>query len=158
MRDLHTNYPVRIPLQTRFSDTDASGHINNVALMAYFELGRAYYFKALKGQFNRSGKGFILGSIEAKFLRQAFFGDELVVESGITGVGRSSFRISCRIVEAKSGEIVAESQAIVVSFDFSKGSSTPLPESWKRLVAEAEGIEPEALASDSLEDSLDRDR
>lgn len=141
MREISTDYPVRVPLQTRFSDTDASGHINNVALMAYFELGRAHYFRALKGEFNRSGQGFILGSIEAKFKKQAFFGDSLVVEAGMSGIGRASFRISCRIVDSRSGETVAESEATVVSYDFSSGRSTPLTPEWMALVAELEGLE-----------------
>lgn len=141
MREVKTTYPVRVPLQTRFSDTDASGHINNVALMAYFELGRAHYFKALKGEFNSRGRGFILGSIEATFREQAFFGDDLEVEAGICGIGRSSFKISCRIVNRKTGHLIAESEATVVSFDFSKGRTNPLSEEWKRLVAKLEGVE-----------------
>jgi acyl-CoA thioester hydrolase len=145
MHELKTNYPVKVPIQTRFCDTDASGHINNVALMSYFELARANYFRAAMGRFNRSGQGFILGSIDARFLRQAYFGDELEAEAGLSGIGRSSFRLSCRLLNRQTGEVIAESNAIVVSYDFGKKSSVPLPDDWKKAVAALEGLDPEDL-------------
>ncbi len=147
MREVATSYPVRVPIQTRFCDTDASGHINNVALMSYFELGRANYMKHVRGSFNRTGAGFILGSIEARFYKQAFFGEDLVVEAGLSGVGRSSFRISCRILRDGSEEVVAESVATVVSYDFERGKSVPLSEEWMAMVAELEGLAPDQLLS-----------
>ncbi len=151
MQEIPTSYPVKVPIQTRFCDTDASGHINNVSYMAYFELGRANYFKALRGHYNRDGSGFILGSIQAKFLKQAFFGSDLQIEAGISGIGRSSFRISCRIIDTATGEKIAESDATIVSYDFSAGHSVPLSDEWKKRVAEVEGIEPDELLSSSVD-------
>lgn len=148
MKDLRTAYPVRFPIQTRFCDTDASGHINNVALMSYFELARAQYFRHAMGRFNREGRGFILGSISARFLRQAFFGDELEARVGLSGVGRSSFRLSCRIFRP-GDELIAESDAIIVSYDFSANRSVPLPAEWKRAVARLESLDEQELSDDS---------
>lgn len=146
IKQLNTSYPVRVPLQTRFADSDATGHLNNASYLVYFELARAEYFGKVHGALNVKGRGFILGEVYCRFVSQGYFGDKLVIEIGISGVGRSSFRQAYRVVNDKTGTLVAEGWSTTVCFDYAANKSMPLPEEWRRAVAEIEGWDAESLS------------
>ncbi len=42
--------PVRVPIQIRWRDLDALGHVNNAVYLTYFELARLAYIRALLGE------------------------------------------------------------------------------------------------------------
>ncbi len=43
------DFPCHHPIEVRFGDTDALGHINNATYLTYFEAARAGYYEALMG-------------------------------------------------------------------------------------------------------------
>lgn len=140
MRELETTYPTRLDVQVRFSDTDASGHVNNVSFVAYFELARTRYFQDVFGKLNTFGQGFILGEVSCRYKAQAFFGDSLVAECGLTGIGGASFRSGYRIVN-QDGILVATGSSITVAYDFKAKKTLRITDEWRHAVAEHEEME-----------------
>ncbi|MFN4071655.1 MAG: acyl-CoA thioesterase, partial [Thermus caldifontis] len=61
-------FPVSVPIQVRFRDLDALGHVNNAVYLTYFEVARAAYFQRLKEDWLEKGH-FILARAEVDFLR-----------------------------------------------------------------------------------------
>ena len=41
--------PVQMPIQIRWRDLDALGHVNNAVYLTYFELARLAYIRAVLG-------------------------------------------------------------------------------------------------------------
>ena len=39
-----------VPVQLRFNDTDALGHVNNSVYFTFYDLGKSEYFKAIRGE------------------------------------------------------------------------------------------------------------
>ena len=43
---MELTYNHRVPVQLRFNDADALGHINNSVYFSFYDLGKTEYFKA----------------------------------------------------------------------------------------------------------------
>ena len=138
----------RLPVDVRFRDTDAMGHVNNAVYLTYFESARAAYYRAVTG---RSFEGIevepesiILAHARVDFRAPAFFGERLVVACRATWVGRSSFGLAYRITAAAdsprgAGRLVAEGETIQVMFDYATQRSVRIPDELLAQLAAFEG-------------------
>ncbi|HEX5467172.1 MAG TPA: thioesterase family protein [Candidatus Limnocylindrales bacterium] len=136
------------PIEIRFGDTDAMGHVNNAAYVTYFEAGRAGYFKAV------TGRGFedtleeaasvVVASLRIDYRAPAFFGEGLELACRTTWAGRSSFGMAYRLSAAADardgpGRLVAEGDSVQVFVERRSGRATRLPADFLALVAAFEG-------------------
>ncbi|UOR13447.1 acyl-CoA thioesterase [Halobacillus amylolyticus] len=114
----------QIEIWVRFCETDLLGHVNNNNFFVYMEDARIRFFSDLglvKEDWN-----FILASIKCDFLKQVYFNQTLVIKSGVTKVGNSSFHLEQEMYEKDSGELVAKGSSVIVQFDFAQQKSAPL--------------------------------
>ena len=138
----------RIPIEVRFRDTDAMGHVNNAVYLTYFEQARAGYYRAVTG---RSFEGvdadpvsIILARAAVDFRAQAWFGERLLVACRTSWVGRSSFALSYRITADEdsprgAGRLVAEGETILVTFDYATQRPVRIPDELLAQLAAFEG-------------------
>jgi acyl-CoA thioester hydrolase len=83
-------FPVVVPIQVRFRDLDALGHVNNAVYLTYLEVARAAYFSRLEPDW--VGKGhFILARAEVDFLRPILLEDP--VEVGVRVVAPRALQL-----------------------------------------------------------------
>lgn len=111
----------RTTVQTRFSDTDALGHINNAVFATYAEIARLDFLSALGG----TVRSLILANLNIDFRRQMLIGDEIHVESWVAKIGNSSFNVDQTIIA--NGERAADIASVVVHFDYAAGKPSPIP-------------------------------
>jgi acyl-CoA thioester hydrolase len=134
-RDLHGGFPYRRPVEVRFGDTDAMGHVNNAVYLTYIELARAGYYRAVTG--GRIGIGatereqaFILAEARLGFRAPAYFGEILWVEARTASIGRSSFTMEFRMTAEESpygrGRLVATGSTVQVGYDYDADRAEPL--------------------------------
>lgn len=119
----------------RFSDTDAAGHVNNVAFAAYAETGRldlmVQHFRPLCGP----GERFIAASITVNYLRETHHPGEVMVGTRIIRIGRTSLTVGQGIF--KDDACVATATGTVV---FLHGSTpTMLTDEMRRIAMELSG-------------------
>ncbi len=115
------------PIEMRFRDLDAFGHVNNVVIMTYIETARLRYLLDLNLRSARAGWNdiaFILAHIDCDFRKPIFYGQKIEVGSRVTEIKNSSLRMENR-VEA-DGELAAESYGVLVHYDYAAGSSLPI--------------------------------
>ncbi|MFC7061929.1 acyl-CoA thioesterase [Halobacillus seohaensis] len=111
-------------ISVRFCETDLLGHVNNNNFFIYMEDARIQFFNDL--QLVDDDWNFILASIKCDFVRQVYYGQNLLIKSGVIKMGNSSFHIEQDIYEERSGELVAKGTSVIVQFDFDKQASKPL--------------------------------
>lgn len=114
-------------LTVRFGETDANGHVNNVSYFIYLEQARIDFLKGLGMRFQEQGLTFVLASITCDFVNQAFFDQELRVETIVDKVGKSSAVLSHCIYDEASGSLIARGRATVVMFDMNRSASSAIP-------------------------------
>ena len=127
-------------IQQRFADADTLGHINNIHLQEYFDLGKMELYGAVLGdRIDWRGVNLVLASIKTDMMRQTRLGDSIVVETWVESLGNKSMTLRQRIVNAADGLSNAECSTVVVCFDFASQRSVPIPDEWRALITEAMG-------------------
>jgi acyl-CoA thioester hydrolase len=123
-------------VEIRWRDLDGLRHVNNAVYATYLEVGRdAFFVRMLPGAVPWD---YALARLAIDFRREVRFEDERVVVScRIARLGRSSITLHEEI-RTLSGELVAESETVVVARDPETGQARPLTDA-ERTVLEGAG-------------------
>ena len=103
--------------RVRFRDCDAMGHVNNAVYSTYLEEARIGVLGDLID--------FILARVEIDFRSELRNGEEVEVRTRCTRIGTKSFDLEHVI--AADGRVVAEAKSVLVSYDYGRGASVPVP-------------------------------
>jgi len=111
----------------RFSDTDKLGHINNLAIAAYCETGRAHFLSDLIGPDLRPAQGvFVLARFAIDYRAELHWPGTVEIGSAVATLGRSSLNIVQAVFE--DGRCVATAENVMVLIDVATRKSLPLPD------------------------------
>ena len=133
-------YRFRAPIDVRFRDLDAFGHVNNAVYLTYLELARAAYFTAALGRpHGVDDFGVVVAEVSCRYRSPAFYGERLIVEVATVGLRSRSFELRYRITVEGSGRVVAEASTMLVAFDHRAKRTTALDGTFFRAVEEVEG-------------------
>ena len=132
-------------MTTRFGDTDALGHINNVVLAVWFEQARNVIFRMFDPELRIDKKTFplIMAHTEYDFIDQILFGRDVEVRTWIARIGTKSIKVYHEAWQ--EGRLCTKGNAVIVHYDFNTEKSTPIPEDKKKLLEEH--LLPESAAS-----------
>jgi acyl-CoA thioester hydrolase len=129
----------RTPLQVRFRDTDAFGHVNNAVFFSYLELARIrYLLDILEPEEPFDRLPLILARVELDFRSPIQFGEEVEVETQVGRIGRSSIAMSHRMTAGADHRLVGEAQSVLVTYDYAIARPMPVPDEWRRRIGEYE--------------------
>ena len=120
---------VTTAVQMRFSDIDSYGHVNNLALQAYFDLGKVDLFEQLWAKVGESSVSVMVVSVHTDFLSQVRFGEQISVVTEVERVGCKSITLLQRIM--RQGEECARCRAVMVAYDKQQDRSVEVPEAWR---------------------------
>src|SRR5687767_5625439 len=139
------------PIEVRFVDTDAFGHVNNAMFLSYFEAARAgYYARVTHTPFMTGAHGldhtFVIAEARIAYRSPVLFGEPLLAGVRFAWVGGSSFAFEYRIRAEKSavGEarVVADGETLQVMFDLGRGRVMRVPAD---LIRQFEDFEERAI-------------
>lgn len=132
----------RTPVQVRFRDVDAFGHVNNAVFFSYVELARIrYLLDVLEPDEPFDRLPLILARVELDFRSPIAFGEEVVVDTRVDRIGRSSVGMSHRMTAGPDGRLVGDVQTVLVTYDYQSAAPIPVPEHWRRRMSAHEGRE-----------------
>lgn len=131
-------FKVKIPIQVRFRDTDAMGHVNNAVYLSYLELARMEYWKNLFGLQEFDKVDFILARLEIDYRVPVKLGDSISVYIRMTEMGGSSFKFEYAVVEEKTSKVMTTALTVQAFYDYSKGKVKRAEESVRNKVMDFE--------------------
>lgn len=131
-------YRFRFPIEVRFRDMDALGHVNNAVFLTYLESARIAYWLELTGRSSLEGIEMILARAEIDYRSPAYYREQLDVGVKIATMRRSSFSMQFRIVERSGARLVAEGRKVLVHYDYAAERSSPIPDELRRRILERE--------------------
>lgn len=122
-----------VKIQMRFADVDRLGHVNNINLMHYYDLGKNDYIDGVIGAdvVSFSDEGFIMAATDASYMEQVKPGENIAVRTKLKKLGNKSFTLFQQIVNTDTGHIKSECRTVMVVFDFIGQHSIPIPEKWR---------------------------
>jgi acyl-CoA thioester hydrolase len=130
------------PVTIRFSDTDMLGHINNVAIAAYFEAARCEIFYELMRRGGLDGRGsgaeridFVLARVAIDFKRELHYPGTVEVGARFTRLGNRSITSSYGLFAGDTCH--ATSDCVNVFFDLDTRKPVPPPPAVRRLLEAA---------------------
>jgi acyl-CoA thioester hydrolase len=137
----------RTPLQVRFRDTDAFGHVNNAVFATYVELARVRYLTEVLQPTDRFHRlPLILARLVVDFRSPIELGEEVAVETRVERIGRTSMAMTHRMTTGTEGRLAADVESVIVVFDYAAARPIPVPDDWRRRIGAFEGrsFEPDA--------------
>ncbi len=111
--------------RVRFRDCDAMGHVNNAVYSTYLEESRIGVLGGLTD--------FILARVELDFRSELRAGEEVEVRTRCSRIGTKSFQLE-HVITA-NGRVVAEAKSVLVSYDYERGESLPVPDELRARLA-----------------------
>ena len=115
------------PVDLRFRDIDAVGHVNNVVYLTYMETARILWWIEVTGHRDFRNFGMILARTEIDYRAPASWGDRMEVGVRCASMRRSSFVLEFRVAEPAGGRVFADARKVLVHYDYDAGRSVPLP-------------------------------
>jgi len=115
-------------IQVRFFDSDAFGHLSNIAFSLYAEQARVDFFYNMIKQSNN----LILAHIDLDFLKQADLSDKIYVETSVIKIGNTSITIKQDIFANDS--VACSAKSVIVLFDYDKQRPMIVPDEARALL------------------------
>ena len=112
-----------IDLQTRFTDIDILGHVNNNSYLQMMDLAKLRYFETI----TRGPRAVV--HIDIDFFEPTTFDEPLQAWSTITRVGTRSFTLQQRIINPSTGATKCIATSVLAGFDPVTQQGAPL-EPW----------------------------
>lgn len=125
----------RARLTVRVSDVNYGGHLGNDRVLGLAHEARVMWLSSLgRSERDVGGAGLIMADAALAFRAEAFLGDELDVDLGVTEVRRSGFELVYRMNRVSDGAEIAVVKTGMVCFDYAARKVARVPESFARLL------------------------
>lgn len=121
------------PVNVRFSETDAFGHVNNTVAFVYYEQARINYFEHL-GMMKSWVMGdtmIVTGDLQCDYIRQVKFGEKLNVGVKTAHIGRTSLDMHY-VIKNEKDQICMTGRGRIVQINKNSGK----PASWDEQMKE----------------------
>lgn len=109
----------------RVSETDGVGHINNTTIPVWFEAGREGIFRIFTPDLSFQHWRMVIIRMEVDYVKQIYYGKEVVVYTGIERIGNTSLMIYEEIHQ--NGQLCAKGRAVYVNFNLEMQTTEPIP-------------------------------
>lgn len=135
-------FKTSLPIQIRFGDIDAMGHINNNIYFSYFDLGKTAYFDLIRPMAVSWTEGLIVvAHVEVDFLSPIYYKEKIVVETKIKKLGEKSGVFLQQLKSVKNNEIKSRCESVFVAYNASTQSSMLIPDEWREVISTYEEME-----------------
>ncbi len=128
-----TLYPHWSRETLRYCDTDAQGHINNIAFSVFCETGRTQILLEPGRPLTPPGTIMVIARLALDFLGEIHWPGEVRIGTGVTRIGSSSFHLGQGVFVGERCVAIADS--VLVLADEVTRRSTPLTEDLRRRLA-----------------------
>ena len=122
----------------RFRDVDAMGHVNNAVYLTFLEVARTGYVYEIgfhpKNELLTEQFPFIIAEITIRFLSPLTFTDAPLIYLRTSRIGRKSFSFEYLMSEKHTQIAIATAQSVQVFYDYLKGETIEIPESFRALI------------------------
>jgi acyl-CoA thioester hydrolase len=119
-------------IKPRFLETDALGHINNNTYGVWFEAARDEIFRIFMPKANVKEWNLIMAHTSFDFLKEVFWGKEVIIKTGVTKLGNSSIEL-CHAVY-QEGKLCTTGKCILIHYNFVSKEAVRIPDNIRTIL------------------------
>lgn len=112
-------------------------HVNNARYLSYLEDARIAYRRRLGLP---GDVGVIIADTHIAYHVPIFLEDQIKVGVRVDRIGNKSLTFQHTIVDTSGEKVYAAAEVVMVAFDYEVDAAVPVPEEWRRLINEFEGL------------------
>ena len=133
------NFKHITPIQLRFNDFDALGHVNNSVYFSFYDLGKTSYFADVLSKLEVAKEvGVVIGHIEVSFLLPVYPGENMAVQTAVVEIGNKRFKFLQHLVHLDNNEIKCICNTVMVCFDAKTKTTRQISDEWRKAMADFE--------------------
>jgi len=121
-------------IKPRFLETDALGHINNNTYGVWFEAARDEIFHIFMPKVNIKEWNLIMAHSSFDFLKEVFWGEEVIVKTAILKLGNSSIELSHAVYQ--DNKLCTTGKCILIHYNFDTKVSVRIPDNIRTQLEE----------------------
>ena len=129
-----TDFNFSQPIQIRWNDLDALGHVNNAVYVTYFEVARGYFMLSACPGWNWRKDMFLIANVQVDYKKELLLTSQDVrVHMKSSQLGNKSFVLEY-VITSKNGEeriVHAVGSSTQIMFDMTTKSTIEIPD-WVR--------------------------
>lgn len=114
------------PVEVRFQDLDAFGHVNNAIFLTYCEQARVRYYDSLFPLKGALDFPFLIVHAELDYKKPVTITDELEMGIGVARIGKASWDFVYEARNRKSQDIHCTARTVQAYWDHQKKSTAPI--------------------------------
>lgn len=127
------------PIQVRWNDLDALGHVNNAVFITYFELARGHYMPTACPGWDWHKHMFLIANAQVDYIQEVrLTTPNARVHIRIKDMGSKSFVLEYALTSQKDGKLIihAKGSTVQVMFDMKTRTTIPIAD-WVRQAIQA---------------------
>jgi len=129
-----------IPIQLRFNDFDALGHVNNSVYFSFYDLGKTSYFSEVIPNMSLDKKvGVVIANIQVNFILPVYPEEHVAVQTAVVEIGNKSFKLFQQLIDTDTNEVKCICQTVMVGFDAKTKTTKTISDEWKKAITDFEG-------------------
>jgi acyl-CoA thioester hydrolase len=122
------DYPLHVPIQTRWMDNDVYGHVNNVTYYSYFDTAvNGYLIEKGALDIEKSAVIGLVVETSCRYRSPIAFPEAIAAGVRVARLGKSSVRYEIGLFREREDEAVAEGTFVHVYVDRATRRPAPLP-------------------------------
>lgn len=123
----------RTPLELRWRDLDAFGHVNNATFLTYIEEARIRWFETIDGPWVNDQFAPLMAAVQMNYRKSIEYPAQLIVELSCERIGTTSLTLGHRIVaDDDTNMLYADGHVVMVWIDRASGRPIALPAAVKQ--------------------------
>ena len=134
------SFRVHCPIEVRFRDCDAMGHVNNAVYLTYLEIARFAYWKAADIGRLEGDISYPIARVEIDFRASAVTGDVIDVALAVRAIGKRSFTMEYEMRDQKD-QLLVTARSVQVAYDYAAKQSVAVPDAIRARISEFEGVQ-----------------
>jgi acyl-CoA thioester hydrolase len=134
------NFKHTVPIQLRFNDFDALGHVNNSVYFSFYDLGKTSYFnEVMPGMATSKEVGVVIANIQVSFLLPVYPNENVAVQTAVVEIGTKSFKLFQQLINVDTKEVKCICQTVMVGFDAKTKTTKLISDEWRKAMIDYEG-------------------
>jgi acyl-CoA thioester hydrolase len=118
-------------LQVRIYDLNYGNHLGNDSLISLIHEARVRFFKSYNfKELDIGGIGILITNLAVNYKAEAFYGDEIIVDIGISDISKTSVEFLYALKLQNTGNEIAKAITIATFFDYKISKVVKVPQAF----------------------------